>query len=1281
MATPLTILATPPVATAMLMASLKGDHGHGFQQVVVTLSPGLPRDSVAAAWAQTVEKTAVMRRGFLFRDGVPCGMVPLEVEQALRIEPTPKQDSQKWLEADRDTPLPLDGGLPWRAVFWPESHEFVWTFHHALLDGRSIATILKSFQDGLVGRTPDDLDLKEWHEPDEDMIARAGEMYRASFSQVDDCRLEFPDDCGTGPSSVNVRLGKKIAKDLESVAESMDVTAATLLTWSWGQAVARAAGVSATAVGQVRSGEPQPGRVGFSMNTLPLVIQRADEGALKPVLQSFRDELLALRSIERVSPHDLPASIFDESGGPWPGGIVMVERGGLEHQVGLAGPFESIRMLESSGEALLATARLHPELELEVEVDGRSLGSHAAQCLLDLWAAMVASLANSTSGDLEEVAVLPKKMRDNLEQWESGGAEASCLHLSRVWRKSVDRFASSPAILTADATSISYADLNERAEHLAARLEDEGVQHGSVVASLVIDRAHGPEVMLAIARLGAIHVPLDPDLPNQRRHDILENSQPCLILSDEPSRCDGFSLKCIAVDGNKGRSPEAEVPESASDPLSILYTSGSTGEPKGVVMVHGGVVNEGLSMASLGEIGPGDRLLQFASPGFDASLEEILATLLSGATLVPRPDAARTDLLELHKFITTAGITVLDLSTAHWCAWCAWMISEKETVPANVKTTIIGGERASAAALEDWFRAGGRDHLLINTYGPTEASIVGTAELIRDDWSEPGDPAIGRPLQGVHARVADASGAPLPPGAAGELWLGGICIGPGYWRRDDLTEMVFRSKDGKPWYRTGDRVHWSADGRLRFLGREDDQLKIRGNRVEPREVTRVLEEFPGVSSAHAGPIRRPDGTLVLAAWIRWEESPGDNWPSRLTAHAALSLPTAAVPTRWCEVDQFELTERGKLDRQKLPEPLLTASTQGSSDPPATATEKRLAVLWSDLLNISPIGRDESFFELGGDSIAALKLFAGIARDFGVRVPMASLMQAPTLRLLAEVVDRASGGEEVGSPGLPVVVPVRSEGDEPSLFCIHGGDGGVIFYRSLGESLPPGRPLLAIESPALSAEGDHVLPVPVEELAASYIAILREHQPQGPYHLLGYSYGGLLVYEMACQLTAAGERVRFTGMVDTVNPKASERKYRILERVEVYWKSSSSSGLILKFADLIKRARNGVITHFNARRDRRVAQATGKSSPYSDVRSLQVREANVESGLSYHPRLLDDHVYLFKSKVEHDKYEFPDDYGWGDLTTSLEVVDVPGRHLAIFEEENVGVLAEKIWERL
>ncbi len=1264
-----------PLQAAMLRDTLAYG-GRNIEQVEIVFSAAAALDRVLPAWLETVRETAALRMMFLFQDGEPVEMRETSAAPQIRKLDGFPSSFDEWLACDREKALELEGGLPWRVTFCPSERRFVWTFHHALLDGRSITKIFRAFQARLTGNhVPEALELAVSQLPTATEIETAAAFHRREFARIEPALPEFYQDQGGGPVRLQRSLGAEAVILLDHAALAMDVTAAALLTWAWGQAVSCAAGVDAVLVGQVRSGPPQPSRVGFSMNTVPLVIDRAAEVLLKPVLQDFRKKLLEMRALETVSPPDLPPELFHETGGPWPGGVVMVERGSLHHQLGGTDCIESIRLHEFSGEPLLASAWIQPELQLEVETSGKSFGRDTAQSLLDHWASIVLAITT----DAGDPTALPVSNRETLTCWESGGEPAAHLHLAQAWRAAVALHGPACALWT-PAEAITYDQLDAQVEHLAACLQEAGVSHGQTVASILWSRKHLAVVLLAMARIGAINVPLDPALPKNRQLTILEDASPLLIVSDDPADCADFSLPCVTVNGASGKSCSAEIPCDPRDTLSILYTSGSTGKPKGVMMVHGGVSNEARGIAGMAGIVRGDRLLQFASPGFDASLEELLSTLLSGATLVPRPENLAADLDEFQRFVRTAGITVLDLSTAHWAAWCAWMASEQETIPNNVRTTIIGGERASAAALKDWFAAGGREHLLINTYGPTEASIVGTAELIRGDWNEAGDPAIGRPLPGVFARVGDSAGRRLPPGAAGELWLGGICVGPGYWKQPDRTAASFHFIDDCWWYRTGDRVCWDSNGKLRFLGRQDDQLKIRGNRIEPNEVIRVLESFPGVSAAHAGPVPGHGGGSQLAAWVRWNKMPEDGWPGKLAAFAAVHLPAAAIPTRWAAVEEFKLTERGKLDRRQLPEPLLTGSSHVFSEPPATPTEKWLAEVWSGLLGVGTIGRDESFFELGGHSLAALRLFASIAKEWKVRIPMAVLIQAPTPRLLGGVIDRERDCQNGSRPVRSIVVPVRAEGDLPPLFCIHGGDGGVFFYRDLAGKLPPGRPLLAIESPALSAD-EEAVPVPVEETAAAYVEALRQHQPSGPYLLAGYSYGGLLVIEIARKLLAEGESIAFAGLFDSINPAAPIRQYTLLERAEVFWDAQEHPGLLGKIGRMLVRAREGIATHFRVKQEIRAACSNGISEPHSHLRMLKVRETHWESMKVYQPAPVGCHITLFKSRATDDKFDIPDDYGWRPLVDSIEIVNVEGKHLTMFAPQHVAGLAREISKRL
>lgn len=438
----------------MLRDSLADSSGRNIEQVEIRFAPGVTTGQVIAAWNATAASTEILRMGFLIANGEPVGIQSRAGETALQIINNPPDSWESWLAHDRLQPLPLDGGLPWRISFWPDLGKLVWTFHHALLDGRSIIKILRASQSLLNGSAESPAPLKHavWIPPDPAEITEAAAFHRRAFSTLERLIPEFPLDQTGVPAQVRRSLGTESAAAIESAARELEVTAPTLVTWAWAQAVARASGAAAVAIGQVRSGPPNPTQAGFSMNTVPLVISRDADP------QKLRRQLLAMRGIETVSPRDLPADVFQNTGGPWPGGILMVEHGTLHHQVGSSPEIVEMLLHETSGEPLLASAWIHPSLDLEVETDGKSFGPQAASCLLDLWANILKSIVVHRAGN----ARLPESMELQLDSWENGGEPISNRHVSSLWRETTAKFGTSLRSMDSRVAAHVYGTLRPR---------------------------------------------------------------------------------------------------------------------------------------------------------------------------------------------------------------------------------------------------------------------------------------------------------------------------------------------------------------------------------------------------------------------------------------------------------------------------------------------------------------------------------------------------------------------------------------------------------------------------------------------------------------------------------------------------------------------------------------------------------------------------------------------------------------------------------------------------
>lgn len=407
------------------------------------------------------------------------------------------------------------------------------------------------------------------------------------------------------------------------------------------------------------------------------------------------------------------------------------------------------------------------------------------------------------------------------------------------------------------------------------------------------------------------------------------------------------------------------------------------------------------------------------------------------------------------------------------------------------------------------------------------------------------------------------------------------------------------------------------------------------------------------------------------ASVPWQENAGGGHRElieSLRRELAEKLPDYMIPAVFVSVPDFPLTPNGKIDRRALSAPGRIEVATGS-EPPVTAREKELAEMWGELLNISGIGRNDDFFELGGHSLFAFRLFAEIQKRHGLSLPLASLFRAPTLRALAELLDRELSGEATAVRELEsIIAPIQEEGHKPPFFCIHGGDGGVIFYRDLAKHLQRDRPLLAIESPALSGDGE-IKVESVEDMAARYLQLLRRCQETGPYFLGGYSFGGLVAYEMACLLHQQGDEVAFLALFDTICPTSPKRLYTLTERLVRNWNAETE--FPKRVARVLRRAKN------------KVAPAPSLPEPETNGngRAHDLGKAHEASHESFRPRPYPGKVTLFKALADDEIFKYPDDYGWACLAADVEIVSIPGRHLTVFDSEHLPIFGSELRQRI
>ena len=937
-----------------------------------------------------------------------------------------------------------------------EAHECIVTFQHLLLDRWSRFLVLKEAFSGAgaadesgpeAGATPPPYSeyigwiQKQDRSESEAFWRRTLAGFETPTPLVRDRRRGGGGQAGFERGSFSV--SEEATRKIEEFARRHRLTLNTLVSGAWAILASRYGGEDDVVFGSTLSGRPPALRgvesmVGLFINTLPVRVRVAGEERVLPWLQNVQGDLLDLRQHEHSSLLDIQGWSDIPRGTPMFQSLVVFENvggdagpaGGDTGPQGGNGALRVLAVRSIGGETNYPlTVFVHPGSRLSVRILGdRALfGSAAVDRMAEQLAIVLQGLAESAERTVGSLEILTAEERSRIAGWNDTRRDYG-------ERRFIPELFEARAAETPDAVAVefegadvSYRELNRRANRLAADLRAAGVGPESLVPIAAERSVEMVVGLLAIMKAGGAYVPLDPTYPPARLSLLLEDTGARVVLAQSrfADRIPRESRALLLLDGPSGSiaGPDAGVRSGIGGESAayVIYTSGSTGAPKGVVNTHRGILNRLLWMQEAYPLSPEDRVLQKTPYTFDVSVWEFFWPLTVGARIVmARPEGHR-DAAYLADLIARRGVTTLHFVPSMLQAF----LEEPDlSACASVRRVFCSGEALSAELVDRFFEKMPAE--LHNLYGPTEAAVDVTSFACRRGEHRRTIP-IGRPIANTRIEILDRHGKRTPVGAPGELFIGGTGVARGYLNREELTAArfvpdPFDRAPGSRLYRTGDRARWLDDGNLEYLGRLDDQIKIRGFRVEPGEVEAALRAIPEILDAV---VVGRDGALV-AYIVRKAAGPVDaaRWKTILRT----TLPEYLVPATYVSLERLPLNASGKVDRRALPV-LDRARPEGEPfAPPRTPVEETLASIWKEILGLERVGVEDDFFELGGHSIMATRLVSRIAEAFNVRVPLRDVFEHPTLAGLADSISGAMASAETPAGMLQILAEVQGLSD-------------------------------------------------------------------------------------------------------------------------------------------------------------------------------------------------------------------------------------------------------------
>lgn len=1085
----------------------------------------------------------------------------------LRTAPDPHRAATERMQADLAQDLRVDGGNPLvcHQLLRVGDDRWYWyqRYHHLLVDGfsfpaitRQIAAIYRAWQRGEA--TPESPFTPFAEVVDEYQRYAGSEAWQRdkAFWQAQRQALPSPASLSAAPLG-----GRAAGSDIWRMKLEMNADAfrrlaghapqcqpadlALALTTLWLGRLCNRMDYAAGFIFMRRMGSAALTSTGPVLNVLPLAVHIDAQETLADLAMRLAAQLKKMRRHQRYDAEQIVRDSGKAAGDePLFGPVLNVKV--FDYQLDIDG-VQALTHTLATGPVNDLELALFPDetggLSLEIlankaRYDEAELRRHVARLT-----ALLAQFAADPALRCGEAEMLSADELARLAAVNDTAVPLPATTLSALVADQARKTPDAPALADAH-WQFSYREMRQQVVALAQLLRQRGVKPGDSVAVALPRSVFLTLALHGIVEAGAAWLPLDTGYPDDRLRMMLEDARPSLLITSEDQLArfsDIPGLESLCYQQPLAAGDDAPLALSKPDHTAyIIFTSGSTGRPKGVMVGQTAIVNRLLWMQDRYPLSAQDVVAQKTPCSFDVSVWEFWWPFIAGAQLVMAEPEAHRDPQAMQQFFARYGVTTTHFVPSMLAAFVASLDADSVAACRTLRRVFCSGEALPTELCREWERLTGAP--LHNLYGPTEAAVdvswypaCGPELAAVTGSSVP----IGWPVWNTGLRILDAAMRPVPPGVAGDLYLTGIQLAQGYLGRPDLTASRFIADPfapGERMYRTGDVARWLTNGAVEYLGRSDDQLKIRGQRIELGEIDRVMSGLPDVAQAvsHAcvfnqaaatgGDARQLVGYLVSDSGLPLDTA-------ALKARLAEQLPPHMVPVVLMQLAELPLSANGKLDRKALPLP--TLGVERSGRPPEPGMETLVATAFSQLLGCEVNDIDADFFALGGHSLLAMRLAAQLSRQLARQVTPGQVMVASTVGKLSALLAADLSDEQARRLGLDTLLPLR-ESDGPTLFCFHPASGFAWQFSVLARYLSPRWSITGIQSPR--PQGPMASAASLDEVCEHHLRTLLAQQPHGPYYLFGYSLGGTLAQGIAARLRQRGEAVAFLGLLDTWPPE-------------------------------------------------------------------------------------------------------------------------------------------------